>query len=291
MQYSTIISAPVLAVTLARVVAFDLEQPAAKIGDLEPGWFRAADLLRPDTPHLDEGLARSVARYPGAERRVAGAFFIGHYVWYLAAAAIACYLAERRVPDLAAENVALRYTTFMWEEEGESGEGERLDLRFLSGHFAALPTDPAATHSDALLLPDEAALRDWLRQRLEKHLAPVIEAISSRTRLGRRAQWNLAADSLAALYLHTGENLGDKAQGCAEGLALVKAIGSPLRNPHTGYITLDYQGHCETFRTRSGCCLYYRLEPGNNCTTCILRPEAERNQRLLDYMARKYHRR
>jgi hypothetical protein len=108
MLNSTLLTAAPLATTLAQVSALTLDSPAVEVGDLAPGWFRAADLLRPDTPYLDEGLARSVARYLGAERRVAGAFFIGYYVWYLAAAAIACYLAERRVPDLAAENVALR---------------------------------------------------------------------------------------------------------------------------------------------------------------------------------------
>jgi hypothetical protein len=51
---------------------------------------------------------------------VPGSFFIGHYTWYLAAAAIGCYLAEQRVPDLAAGDVALRYTTFTWEEAGET---------------------------------------------------------------------------------------------------------------------------------------------------------------------------
>jgi hypothetical protein len=76
---------------------------------------------------------------------VAGAFFVGHYVWYLAAAAIGCYLAERRVPDLAPEQVALRYSSYTWEQDGATGTAERIDVRFLSGRFAALPGDSAPT--------------------------------------------------------------------------------------------------------------------------------------------------
>jgi hypothetical protein len=276
-----------LAATLARAAALD-EHLVAELGSIDDGWFGAATLTAHNSRVLDESLARAVARYSGAERRVSGTFFIGEYAWYLAGAVIACYLTERRVPDLAAVNVALRFRTFTWHEGGESGEAERLDVRLLSGRFAALPDDPAADHPDALRLPDISALREWLRIQIEAHLTPLIAAIQERTRLGQRAQWNLAADALAALFQHAGEKLGDEERARAEGLALIKVPGSPLRNRDTGYITLEYQDHRETFRQRGGCCLYYKVEPGNNCSSCVLRPEEERNQMLLGYMAEKY---
>lgn len=276
-----------LAATLGRVGALD-DDLAAALEPPGPGWFPAAALLAPGSPELAEGLARSVARYPGAERRVSGSLFINAYSWYLPAAAVAAYLAERRAPDLSIEHVALRYRTYTWHEGGESGEGERIDVRFLGGRFAALPDDPAAGHPDAQILPDAGALRDWLRARLEAHLGPLFDAVAAQTRLGRRAQWSLAADAIALRFLHAGELLGDAERGQAEGLALVRAAGSPLRNPATGYFTLEVGGHCETFRARGGCCLYYRVEPGENCATCVLRPEAERDQRLRDYLARKH---
>lgn len=279
---------PALQETLSRLGTLD-QFLDAELGPLEAGWIRAVDLLRPDRSCLEEGLAWSVRRYPRAERRVSGSFFIGNYAWYIAAAAIGCYLAEQRVPDLAAENIALRYSTFTWHEAGESGEAERLDVRFLSDTFAVLPIDPAAGQPGALVMPTEAALRTWLRQRLEAHLAPLIEAIYSRTYLGKRAQWALVADTCAALFQHAGAALGDEKRGREEGLAFIKAAGSPLYNSKTGYFTLEYQAHCETFRARGSCCLYYRAEEGGEkCSTCVLRPEAERNQRLLDYMAHKY---
>ena len=125
-------------------------------------------------------------------------------------------------------------------------------------------------------------------KRLEAHLGPLFDAVAAQTSLGRRAQWSLAADALALRFLDAGRQLGDAARGQAEGLALVKAAGSPLRNPKTGYVTVAAGDHWETFRARGGCCLYYRLDPGENCTTCVLRPAAEREQRLRDYLARKH---
>jgi hypothetical protein len=269
--------------TIARVTALD-PYLYTDVGDLEAAWVRADELARVDTPYLDQGLALSVARYPGAERRVAGAFFIGHYVWYLAAAAIGSYLAERRVPDLAPTNVALRYGTFTWEEDGKTGVSERIDVRFLSGRFAALPDDPAADHPDARIMPDEAALRDWLRMIMEAHIEPLVETIAARTRLGRRAQWNLAADSCASLFSHAGQHLDVAKRARAEGLTFIKAPGSPMRPSHTSFTTLECNGHHDTFVERGGCCLYYRVAEGHNCLTCPLQPEDERKQRLLTYM-------
>jgi len=270
-----------LAETLARAATLD-EFLGAEVGPLEEGWFRADALSDPNSPLLEEGLTRIVARYPNAPRRVAGAFFIGEYARYLAAAAITAYLAEQRVPDLAHDNIALRYRTFTWEYQGQTGESECIDVRFLSERFAVLLTDPAADHPDAIVLPHAVALRAWLRVRLETQLAPLIAAITARTRLGQRAQWNLAADACTALFLQVGQYLGMAEQSCAEGLAFIKAANSPLRNNGTDYLTLESQGHHQTFRLRGGCCLYYQIVPGDNCATCVLRSPEDRTQCLRE---------
>jgi len=270
-----------------RLAALD-EHLCAEVGSLAAGWHPAPGFATLDSPLLDEGLALAVAEHPQAERRVAGSFLLGNYAWYVPAAAIGAFVAERRVPELAPDNVALRYSTYTWEEDGERCEAMRLDVRFLSERFAALPDDAAAGANHVLVLPDEDALRDWLRTSIEAHMTPLIEAITARTHLGRRAQWNLAADAVAAMFLHAGQHLNSIATAQRDGLALVKAAGSPLRNRDTGYVTVEAAGHCETFRTRGGCCLYYRVKPGENCSTCVLRPAAERIEKLRNYVASKH---
>lgn len=277
-----------LAKTLARMTAGNAYF-YADMGQLDTGWFLATDLIQDGSAAFEQALAHQAIRHPHMEARTRGSYWIGEYSWYVPAVAVTAYLAERRVPDLSPDNLALRFSRYTWHEGGESGEAERLEVRFLSGRFAALPADPAASHPDAVIVPDTDALREWLRTSLEAHLTPLIERVHSRTRLGRHAQWCLVADSCAALFLHGGQALDDEPRGKAEGLAFVKAPGSPMKNPNTGYVSLRYLDHRETFRTRGGCCRYYTVaEDGYKCATCVLRKPEERDQLLLDYMARKY---
>lgn len=277
-----------LAQTLSRMIAIN-EYFYADLGSIESGWFLGTALLDEKAPALEEALARQAVQHPNMEARTRGSYLIGEYSWYVPAVAVTAYLAERRVPDLSLDNLALRFGKYTWHEGGESGEAERIEVRFLGGRFAALPDDPAANHPDAVIVPDHNALREWLRITLEAHLTPLIEHINARTRLGRHAQWCLVADSCAALFLHGGQSLEDELRGKAEALAFVKAHGSPMKNPKTDFVSLQYLEHRETFRTRGGCCRYYTVaEDGYKCTTCVLRKPEERDQLLLDYMARKY---
>jgi hypothetical protein len=263
---------------------------AGEVGALEDGWICAADLLIENSPALEEGLRRAALRYDSIDDRTAAAFLFGHYVWYLTEAAVAAYLSEKRVPDLALDNVALRYSTYTWEYEGTTGESQRIDARFLSGRFAALPNDPAAGQPDVMILPDVPALREWMRDRLETHLALVVEKLYARTRLSRRALWNLAADACASQFLHLDEHLGCTAQGRAEGLAFIRSAQSEMRHSKTEYITLEYKDQSETFCSRGGCCRYYMV-PGKDtekCWTCVLRPQEEQKSLHLNYMAERY---
>ena len=274
--------------TLARV-AHAANYFYGEIGGLETGWFLASDLIQENSAALEAALAFQATNHPNMDARSRGSYFIGEYTWFVPGVAVTAYMTERRVPDLSLENLALRFNKYTWHENGESGEGDRLEVRFLSGRFAALPDDPAAQHPDAVIVPDVNALRDWLRTSLETHLTPLIERINASTRLGRHAQWCLVADSCASLFLHGGTVIKDEAHGLAEGRAFIKAAGSPMKNPKTDYVSLQYLEHRDTYLTRGGCCRYYTFaEDGEKCSTCVLRKPEERDQLLLDYMSRKY---
>ncbi len=272
-----------LAATLARITALAPTFETRVMELLEDGWCAAAEFMR-DSARLDESLQRVMVPYgvagervPARNRHIAAAFLINSYAWFVPAVAIAAYLVERRAPDLDPANVALRLRP--------SETGGLLEVGLLSGRMAVLPDDPAAGLPGVTVLNDGAQLREWLRRRLEAHLEPLIAAVHHRTGFSRRAQWNLVADDCAALFLWIGQRMGEPERACAEGLAFVGASGSPMRASKTGYITLHDGNRCETFRKRGGCCLYYRLPAKQNCSVCPLLAEAERDRRLLAYMA------
>jgi hypothetical protein len=136
-----------------------------------------------------------------------------------------------------------------------------------------------------VVVEDLTARHECYRLAVEAHMAPMIEAVRAETGFGRRAQWNLVADDCAAAFLAAGERIDALERACHDGLAFVSAPGSPMLPSRTGYLTLE-QGACrQTFRSRGGCCLYYRLPGRASCSTCVVLSAAERDARLRAYMA------
>lgn len=281
LEYASHAVAPI-SVTLARIAALD-EFMVSEVGVLEAGWIKASELADPTLPYLQQELDRPQISYPTIEDQTKGSFFIGEYSWSLAAAAIGAYLAEGRVPDLAADNMAVRFRTETVEDHGETFEVERIDIRFLSEQGAALAAAPSM-----LVVPDLPALREWLRTQMEAHLTPLIKRISALTKLGQRAQWSLVADSCAGAFLHAGKLLEAEDRALVEGMAFVKAAGSPMNNPLTGYVTVEANGCSGTFRLRGGCCRYYTLPDVDKCSSCVLRPIEDQHQRLINYLIKSH---
>jgi hypothetical protein len=207
------------------------------------------------------------------------------YQWPLIASAVACYLCDRRVPDLRIENVRLRFS--IAEEEDENAEPEE-SIAFLGGRFFALPDDPAADHPDARIVPHRDALRDALRSGIETHLGSTIQRLHERLGCSPRGLWLFVADRCAGTLVWLMQE-----QDVTVGLdpigrevdALIRAPGSPLANKRVGLFELNYRGRSRVYLDRATCCYWYRSEDGDYCTTCPHRTEEERNARLLKYMA------
>lgn len=264
------------------------ESYTADIGPCEEPYFLAIDLIENNASILEQSLARQAKNYPTMDSRTQASYFVGQYSWYVPAVAIATFLTENRVPDLAPANIAIRYRTYTWHHGEHSGEAERIDVRFLSGRFACLPDDPESDHPDALIVSDKVALRDWLRSQLESHFSPLINRIHAMSKLGKNAQWRLVADSCASQFLSMGQMINDDKNAQVEGLLFIRAEHSSINNPQTNYVTLTYQDHSDTFLARGGCCRYYTLPEAEYCTSCVLRKPEERDERLLAYMKSKY---
>src|SRR3712207_1435072 len=97
----------------------------------------------------------------------------------------AAFLTERRLPDLDAANVGLRF--------GEEGFTE--GLAFAGPRFYCLPEDPEAGHPDAVVLCSTDRLIDSARVALsETHVAALVPALRGRgVRRGTRALERAAA--------------------------------------------------------------------------------------------------
>ena len=230
----------------------------------EPGWITAADLIG-DRSLLEELLSRIERGCGPGERAYAGTSLLRSYLWRILTPAVAVFLLERRLPDLRAENVALRF--------GETGFAE--GLTFSAPRFLALPGDPEAEHPDAEVLPSEKDLLVHMRDALaQTHLPALIPALRDlRVRRGGRTLWRAGADVCAEAFMFVGEELGLQEEACAHAETVLSG-DSPLSAP-TNFFVLEQDGRPKTTRVRNTCCLYYRVGDGA-CFTCPRTTNEER---------------
>jgi ferric iron reductase protein FhuF len=264
--------------TLARLAAIDDDyiRPYLLAGpDAEAGWLSAAQLTAAGAAHLDEALDRVAARYKAEGRQPAVSLWFGHYAFSVMAVAIACYLAERRVPDLAPENAWLRF-----DEHGDAAA-----FAWRGRAFVGLDDDPDAGHPDCTVLPSREALREHLRERIIAHLAPLVDALRARSSFGRPGLWALAADSSASAFTWIGELMGDSSIGIEEA-RIFNAPPSPLQRKRD-FIHVEHCGLSYQMVDRASCCLYYKVEDGEYCTSCPHRPRDERIERVRARLERE----
>lgn len=236
----------------------------------EPGWVRV-DELAADGNLLADIMDRIGRAYGESGRPFTGTSLLRGYLWRMLGPAVAAFLLERRVPDLRAGSVALRF----------GGDGSVEDVAFAGESFAVLPQDADAAHPAAKVLPSERELLFTLRDALaETHLAVLAPALRGLgVRRGSRALRQVFADSCAEAFVFGGRYLGREAEGV--GLAETLLAGpSPLSAP-VNYRVLEYPGGSEATRVRNTCCLYYKTGNGV-CFTCPRKTDEERVRQLME---------
>lgn len=242
------------------------------------GWYAPEALLDPDAPLLSTLIATVQERFQTKAPNIVGSALFQSYQWPLIAAGVACYLIERRLPDLSVTNVQLRL----------SEAGDAVGIAFRGGHFAALADDPAAHHPHATLLPDRAVLRACLRVGLETHLGWVIERLGERVGCRSVGLWLAAADRCVSTLLWLMQ-----AQNPTVGFAAVeteingicRVPGSPLATDKAGLLPIVHQEQTHLFLDRATCCYWYKTEGGDYCSTCPHLTRDERQERLRGYVA------
>lgn len=240
-------------------------------------WFAHTDLA-PGAAYLETLIAAIQARLRTKAAAVVGSAVLQGYQWPLISTTIACYLLDRRVPDLTPANTRIRYTA----------EHEADVLALLGGRFTTLPDDPAAEHQDATVVTDLPALRTAVRTGIEAHLGVVIDQLCARLGCKPRGLWLNVADSLAGtlVWLLQEQQPATALEAIeAEVAALVRVPGSPLSSRQIGLLQLSHGVQSQVFLDRATCCYWYKTEGGEYCSTCPHRTPEGRRERLLAYMA------
>jgi hypothetical protein len=268
--------------TLERVGALSAYLKA-ELGTPTEGAWVAAEALAPGATWLELLATQTQARLRTKAPTITASAILQGYQWPLISTAIACYLVDRRVPDLSVANLRTRYNA---EYEGDA-------LALGRGRFVALPNDPAADpdHAKALIVADEDALRAALRTGIEAHLGVVIAQLCAHFTCKPRGLWLNVADSCASTLVWLMQAYAPAttaAQLEAELAALIHHPGSPLHNRRIGLIQLRHQEHSQIFLDRATCCYWYKTEDGNYCNTCPKRTPEDRRERLLAYLAEKH---
>jgi FhuF 2Fe-2S C-terminal domain/Ferric iron reductase FhuF-like transporter len=244
------------------------------------GWIAALEAFAPHTAHLDRLIAVTQARLRTTAPTIIASALLQDYQWPLLSTAIACFLLDRRVPDISVASCRVRYNP----------ESEADALALGSRRFSALPDDPAANHPDATIVPDLAALRATLRTSIEAHLGMVIGQICAQLGCKPRGLWLNVADRCAGTLIWLMQEQGSAptlAQLEAEVEGLIRVSGSPLSSRQVGLIQLSHLSHSQVFLDRATCCYWYKTEGGEYCSTCPKRTAEDRNARLLAYLAEK----
>ncbi len=232
--------------------------------DSQPGWLSAADLAAESSPHISELIQRSLSQYKSESLRPPAMLWFGHYAYALEAIVFACFLIERRAPDLSPKNIQLRFD--------KTGEVE--SIAWVGRSFAALPDDSHALHSDCILLPTREALREYMHRQLLENFAPLIDSVSAFSSLGKPGLWAIAADYSAYAFTTLGEMMGDESIGVEES-RLFSATKSKL-SVKRNFIPIEHIGTTHYLLDRASCCLYYKVEGGGYCHSCPHRPMEER---------------
>lgn len=244
------------------------------------GWISVEALFAPESSLLVGMIASHQNRYCTTAPNIIGSTLLQNYQWSLISSVLATYFVDRRVPNLAVNNVQMFFT--------ESGDGD--GIAFADGAFTALPDDPAAEHPGATIVPTLDALRDRLRVEFEAHIEWVIDRIVERTGCRRAGLWLAVSDrcmSTVSWIMQMIERDISLAQIQAETESLLRVKGSPLYNKKVDLVEITHLDQSQIFLQRASCCYWYKTEGGNYCSTCPHLSQAERTERWHHYLAKK----
>lgn len=236
---------------------------------LQWGEGEAVALSQLGNADLPAWLERSVLDITGPDTKLAGAFLAGTIGWCLSDLVAGLAVRGTFLAEAPADAVALCPRRVDWEYEGETGTRYIFDI---------------ALNLDRVRF---APVTVRLRGALENLFASTVDAIHATTSLPRPALWRLMGDSVSAALLEHGKLASCAQDGMDLALDLLREKGSPLFSKQTRFcqVTLPERPEIsDWFLIRGGCCRYYTAPDGEYCTSCVLRDDESRTQRLQTHL-------
>jgi hypothetical protein len=242
----------------------------------EHGWIDAPSLFAKDDQMLYQMvMANGRDRWGTENPHVAGSAFIIAYLTRVVWPVVGQYVLERRVPRVTLDNLVLH-------RDGARIVGTALKRPA----FVALPRDVAASHPDAEIVSDKAALYARLKESLfESNLSTVIAALRRAARASIKVSENAVGASCAQAFhrLYYGLNDPDRVAREAQDF-----FSDPTSSVY-GQVTLEvfeHQAKRGLFARRAGCCLWWRSPRASDyCSNCILLPHQQQDERFREMLA------
>lgn len=226
-------------------------------------------------PQIERAVALRRARLDTRDQKVAATLWLQGYCQRMAAPPLACWVLHRRVPDVSAGNIALRF----------DAEGRPAFTSLIAPRGWAPPGDSV---DDGDLASTHDLLPQIVRVLLEDHLLPLADRVRARYRLGAAITRGAIASQIGmALTTIDAQSGVWWEQVATDALDLLRLTSPQLDGLGRSGELVCVQGGGRTGITyrRGTCCLVYRAPNKDKCGGCPLRDDEDRAGVYADRLA------
>jgi ferric iron reductase protein FhuF len=228
------------------------------------GWIEGVAFRDASAGDFHDLLIHIGERQRSPDRKTIAASFALRYGWS-AGAAIAPYITHRAVPDLALENVSLKFSPSTFFERTALHDPRGVVGVASEGYTPAL----------------NARLREALVGQAEE----VVRSLHDWSGFSVRGIWGQITSSWASQFINVCACLSQQSDALPlmapffDGDDIVAAM-RPRVDPVT------HRGVTHVYQRRASCCRYYLIPGGTLCASCPLVSDEERRRRNIEYMDR-----
>jgi hypothetical protein len=221
-----------------------------------PGWSSAADLAAPGPGPLDDLLAVAAGSAPAGPHAV-------HALRTVLRELIFCVSAGVYLLDAAP---AVSGDGYWCHAGGRTG----VDRRWLVPAATARVGGVSPTVADDVRLPSTDALDAWVAEGFVATVAPLVDAVRARTRVGPRTLWGYVLDMLHLNAISVARQLGQDRTGAWERAArLAEALHTAGAPRFSRPELVRFGDHPdEVWGVRGACCLEFKDPARSLCLTC-----------------------